>query len=314
MDQYGASAGRVTTAKDMVSTSERLPWPGIRESNPSLVPVDGLRPCRTKLKTGQQARIATAHFSSLPHNAGLRKRQYHAATTFLRQAGPSTTTQILMADFNAASPDEFSVVKRAGLVDAWDQRHQAILSAAVAAKMATDMKLSTALDAFIAKEVYRQLKELRSARQLQHQSTETEGKGRARRGQDPENDNDGHIAEAEFRNAQESTFGTLYPFLPHPAPRHRPRKARRIDRVYYKVPSALGGGGGGGGGEGITTTLSSSCSDSVVREYRLIGKDEPVRDQAGGANGRVLKCSHGAKGFEWPSDHAGVAVNLEWAR
>ena len=77
------------------------------------------------------------------------------------------------------------------------------------------------------------------------------------------------------------TFGTLYPFVPG-APRSKPRKARRIDRVY------LGGHG------------------SSVVGYEELGRDQ-VRD----AGGKRMWDKQGEDGRMWPSDHIGLVVSVD---
>lgn len=71
------------------------------------------------------------------------------------------------------------------------------------------------------------------------------------------------------------TFGHLYPFVPG-APRSRPRKPRRIDRILV-----------GGAGRGV-------------------GYEEVGKEQVRGKDGKRVWDRNGYEGRAWPSDHLGV--------
>lgn len=223
----------------------------------------------------------------MPQNAALRRRQFSAAVAFLRKpsSGPSThPMQVFLADFNAADSNEFGLLERAGFVDAGLTGRTKLSAPLPPARSSSPNNLQARLESVVAQAVYRQLREqygidLETAASGTTTTTTTGLTTSSGSGSD--------LSES-FRDPAQATFGGLYPFLPHPAPRHRPRKLRRIDRVYYKTP-------------GKRVELS-------VQDYELIGNDQPVRD----AHGTVFKSNEGRGGFEWPSDHAGVAVTLEW--
>jgi len=77
------------------------------------------------------------------------------------------------------------------------------------------------------------------------------------------------------------TFGHLYPWVPG-APRKKPRKPRRIDRVWVN-------------------------GAAEVVAYGERGGQEPVRESEGGGR---MRDGEGRDGWMWESDHVGVEVTL----
>ncbi len=75
-----------------------------------------------------------------------------------------------------------------------------------------------------------------------------------------------------------STFGTLYPYVPG-APRNKPRKGRRIDRI-------------------LVSGQDVSCSDYALCGGDMVGDEKSI----------VVRDREGAQGVMWPSDHLGVSV------
>lgn len=205
-----------------------------------------------------QLRLATSHFSSLPFNASLRTRQFRTCLSFLSQRSASSTSSdatssssmrevaakpvcVLLGDFNASNGAEFD-------------------------SLTSDSSLAL-VDAF----------DLFSARS--HSSSRSKESKKRTRSQ--REDGAGAGDSDSFRAPP--TFGHLYPWIRPPSTLKtrtpKPRKVRRIDRVYI-----------------------SPSSEVNVRGYEHRG-GEPLEGETDGC---------GRDGGMFASDHEAVVVEVEF--
>ncbi|GJN91871.1 hypothetical protein Rhopal_004896-T1 [Rhodotorula paludigena] len=193
----------------------------------------------------ERLRVVTSHFSSLPHNAPLRSRQYRSCLAWLdspsssmsSSSSHSTTTRLFLGDFNASTPAEFSPLTSPphSLVDACPSAPSSSTAPSTSAQ------------------------------------------------------------EASFRAPP--TFGHLYPWV-HPSSR-KPRKPRRIDRVYYSSPPPSSRGSSHSSGWALRP------AEGGEHAYEQLGGTEAVRGPQG-------KDRAGRAGKRWASDHEAVRVSFEW--
>lgn len=204
----------------------------------------------------------TSHFSSLPDNAPLRSRQYAACLSFLSAALPPPSSsqgatptraplRVLAGDFNASSAAELAPLSHAP--------HHLVDACPPAAARASSPSTS---------------RPSQSRPRSAHPRTAAAAAAAAERDA------------ASF--ARPPTFGHLYPLVtPHA---RKPRKPRRIDRVYFC--------GGGAEEEGRMRGRVRATG------YAHLGGERPLE---GGQRDRT-----GRGGRAWASDHEAVRVVLEW--
>ncbi|GAA5890918.1 hypothetical protein JCM6882_008856 [Rhodosporidiobolus microsporus] len=217
----------------------------------------------------EQLRIATSHFTSLPENAPIRASQYALARSVLFAPPPPSPPHtphphphphprlVLLADFNASSEPEFAPL----LVPLTPPGSPSTALALVDACPPSSPTCSSSSFA---------------PRKRPWPCSASKGKGKGKE----EGEEGG--GEALFRHRP--TFGHLYPLVSLHA--RKPRKPRRIDRVYVSAPPGLGG---------------------RVKTYAEIG-GEPLKDERGGE----VRDRMGKGGRAYASDHVGVRVEVEW--
>lgn len=196
-----------------------------------------------------QLRLATSHFSSLPFNASLRTRQFRTCLDFLSRPLPPTTCD---SNFSSTSPPE--------------SRPTRILLGDFNASNAGEFDTVTSHPALTLVDAF---------------DVCTSGsRSRSKKGKKAEKED---TADDTFRSPP--TFGHLYPWIRPPSSlktrNPKPRKVRRIDRVYVEP------------GHGVS-----------VRRYEHLG-GTPLE------GGERDEC--GRDGGVFASDHEGVLVEVDVA-
>ncbi|GAA5853480.1 hypothetical protein JCM8547_002473 [Rhodosporidiobolus lusitaniae] len=211
-----------------------------------------------KLRNGgrERIRILTSHFTSLPENASIRASQYRQCLSLLSRpsSSPSSSSSssrqhhphlLLLGDFNASSELELQPLLSSSLPGGAKLRDCCPLAFSSSSPTSSSTRLKRLVSS--------------SSRSLHSTNAEQD----------------------DHRFRHPPTFGHLYPFV---APSSRkPRKSRRIDRVY--------------------ASFSPSSSESLeVKEYEHLGAEplEGERDRLG-RNGRAFA-----------SDHEAVRVRVRW--
>ncbi|GAA5979916.1 hypothetical protein JCM10908_001464 [Rhodotorula pacifica] len=236
-------------------------------------------------------RLVTSHFSALPQNASLRARQYRSCLSFL--SSPSTTTTIatiapiciFMGDTNASAPAELEPLSE-GPIPLVDAITLVSPSASSRDPPPRHQNGST----------------------LPHAHPPVQPLS---------------ITESEASFRARPTFGHLYPYV-HASARGRPRKVRRIDRVYIGTAStgSSGTSAAGGGGAGAIASLRKNGNHALafpstedcatftdttrtlyVIEYAHLG-GEPLE-------GKQERDRLGKGGKRYASDHEAVLVELQ---
>ncbi|KAM0756491.1 hypothetical protein T439DRAFT_376671 [Meredithblackwellia eburnea MCA 4105] len=243
------------------------------EPDPGRLAVDDLvssQSHRTPKKNNKRIRIITSHFSSLPQNAPLRAAQLGLAQSLLTSpSSPVVDIGILMADFNVSSEAELENVFGAE-EGGWRDGIEALAAVpvvVVGGGPSNPTKTNSSNN---------KSRRHRMNKNHPHPPVSLQDPLNLEPRRDP------------FR--QHATFGSLYPFVAG-APRSKPRKARRIDRVLLFVPPCTRESEGGGG------------VGFVRGSYEEVGGGQ-VRD----GEGRRCWDRQGREGRMWPSDHLGVAV------
>ena len=222
----------------------------------------------------EQTRIATSHFSSLPVNSALRQSQYQTVLQSLHSCSPSASSLDRLNNSRATKIllGDFNAA-----------------SAAEFSAITTSYPLS---DAFTVSPSHLHGPHFHQSQHQQHQRDP-----RATPSQE----------EASFKHPP--TFGHLYPYVPG-APRSKPRKARRIDRVYFSTSptSSLRCSHYSHIGEAalhfplkMSTEDDGGSTSAVAHHHR----------RKGGKKGPKIRDRDSVDGWMRASDHAGVRVVLE---
>lgn len=246
-------------------------------------------------------RLVTSHFSALPENAPLRSRQYRSCLSFLSSAsarrgtlknghGPSGPVPVcvFVGDTNASSPDELRVLGEPPLtlVDAITIAPP--LLAPRGGRSAHDDDGHATCTSPPLPHSPRRKRRKREADGPSRSASEVATNQPTRCG--PEFTEE----EASFRHRP--TFGHLYPYV-HASARGRPRKVRRIDRVYV---SSVGPSSARDNNESHDSPSPVVVQCTLYQHLGgepLVGKEE--RDRLG------------RDGRRFASDHEAVLVQLE---
>lgn len=236
-----------------------------------------------------QLRLVTSHFSALPENAALRSRQYRSCLSFLSSStrhspfdnsGSSKNkpgpVRVFLGDTNASSPDELELLREPPL---------SLVDAITIAPGADDDDCGRASPPH----PHRRRKRKREGNEPSRSSS---GVASHVQTLEDERERGPGLAEEEASFRSRPTFGHLYPYVHASARgRRRPRKVRRIDRVYVSGPSS-------------SATLDDHDSAVVVRctLYRHLGGEPLVGEEERDRLGR--------DGRRFASDHEAVLVEL----
>ncbi|GAA5866650.1 hypothetical protein JCM3774_001947 [Rhodotorula dairenensis] len=238
-------------------------------------------------------RLVTSHFSALPQNAALRSRQYRTCLSFLSSAyrgatgapydDPGTGTGpvcVLLGDMNASAPGELALISEPplSLVDAYT--------------LAPFRPPGPSGGQYPSKGTHIE-QQGRIGQKAAAATATVSVSGEAE-------------TEASFR--QRPTFGHLYPFV-HASARGRPRKVRRIDRVYISAPAVSSSAtlpstaAAAAEGKAQARTRSPATVGVKVTSYEHLG-GEPLA-------GPDERDRLGRGGRRFASDHEAVLVQLE---
>ncbi|KAK4054709.1 hypothetical protein OIV83_000633 [Microbotryomycetes sp. JL201] len=255
--------------KQLYSKGSRVLWQPLRTA-----PHERARNARREIigvslfdESGKEhMRAATVHCSALPMNAPLRQDQYTKCVNLLRLDASDSVSSFLLVDTNASESSELDVFQRAGFCDCNPENQD----------------LDWGYDMFDSETDRPDIPGLRR-KSLQKW-----------RNPGVYNSQTGEWTRSETDMARYPTFGHLFPIVPssNPKDRRKPRKPRRIDRVYVHRGMTLS----------VPDLWRLEFVEPFGQEYVKDDKNRKVREKTG------------RDGSLFPSDHAGIWVQLTKGR